>query len=115
MIPLKTLLKKAASLIIVGVIVGWIYGWASPHMFPRNKEMGFWFGVAHGALMPIALPSLLMGNNVEIFATPNTGRAYKIGYIGGINLCGLLFFGTAFWKPAKKPVSEPVSAGGSTP
>jgi hypothetical protein len=111
MIPLKTLLKKAASLIIVGVIVGWIYGWASPHMFPRNKEMGFWFGVAHGALMPIALPSLLMGQDVEIFATPNSGRGYKIGYIGGINLCGLLFFGTAFWKPTKKPTAPPTEAG----
>lgn len=110
MILLKTLLKKAASLIIIGVIAGWIYGWASPHLFPRDKEMGFWFGVAHGALMPIALPSLLMGNNVEIFATTNNGRAYKIGYIGGINLCGLLFFGTAFWKPSKKPAAPAAEA-----
>jgi hypothetical protein len=110
MILLKTLLKKAVSLIIVGVIAGWIYTWASPHLFPRNKEMGFWFGVAHGALMPIALPSLLMGQDVEIFATPNSGRPYKIGYIGGINLCGLLFFGTAFWKPLKPHAKDATDA-----
>lgn len=109
MISPKTVLKKAINLIVVGVIAGWVYAWASPHLFPRERQMGFGFGMAHGALMPIALPSLLMGNNVEIFATSNSGRGYKIGYICGINLCGLLFFGTAFWKPTKKPIGEPKS------
>ena len=52
--------------------------------------------------MPMALPSLVTGQNVEIFATNNNGRPYKIGYIVGINICGLLVFGSAFWKP-KKP------------
>lgn len=106
MISHKTVLKKALNMIIVGAIVGWIYAWASPRMFPVGKEMGFGFGLAHGSLMPIALPSLIMGNDVEIFAKPNTGRGYKIGYICGINLCGLLFFGTAFWKPGKKPTAR---------
>jgi hypothetical protein len=102
MISPKSALKKAANLIIVGTIVGFVYGWVSPHMFPANKEMGFSFGVLHGAMMPIALPSLVMGKNVDIFSANNNGRAYKIGYICGINLCGLLFFGTAFLNP-KRP------------
>ncbi len=45
--------------------------------------------------MPVALPTLLMGRDVAIFAPNNDGRGYKIGYILGINLCGLVFFGTA--------------------
>jgi hypothetical protein len=49
--------------------------------------------------MPVALPSLLLGNDVPIYATTSTGRIYKLGYIAGINLCGLLFFGTAFRRP----------------
>lgn len=56
----------------------------------------------HGALMPMALPTLVMDKDVEIFDSNNDGRFYKIGYIVGINLCGLIFFGSIFWNPAKK-------------
>ena len=35
--------------------------------------------------MPMALPSLVMGMDVDIFAGNNSGRPYKIGYICGIN------------------------------
>ena len=101
-IPLKTILKKAVNLVVVGVIFGWIYAWASPHVFPRDVNAGFGLGLAHGALMPMALPSLVIGKDVDIYAANNSGRLYKIGYIAGINLCGLVFFGSAFWRPAKK-------------
>lgn len=68
--------------------------------------MGFGYGMLHGALMPLALPSLLMGQNVEIFATENSGRIYKIGYICGINVCGLTFFGPLFWRPKSREVNQ---------
>jgi hypothetical protein len=56
--------------------------------------------------MPVALPSLLLGRDVPIYAPINTGRTYKLGYIAGINLCGLVFFGAAFRQPRKQaPVS----------
>ena len=45
------------------------------------------------------LTTLLLGKDVTIYAAHNNGRAYKIGYICGINLCGLVFFGAAFWRP----------------
>jgi hypothetical protein len=94
-------LKKAAILVVVGVIFGWVYASASPCVFPREAKAGIGYGIAHGALMPMALPSLALGKDVEIYATNNTGRPYKIGYIIGINLCGLVFFGSAFWRPTK--------------
>ena len=56
----------------------------------------------HGALMPMALPSLVIGKNVEIYAVNNSGRMYKLGYIAGINVCGLAFFGSMFWQPSTK-------------
>lgn len=101
-IPLKVLLTKAIRLVVVGVIFGWIYAWAAPWAFPRETQAGFGYGMAHGALMPMALPSLVIGKDVEIYAANNSGRRYKIGYIVGINICGLVFFGSAFWSPAKK-------------
>jgi len=49
--------------------------------------------------MPVALPGLLMGKDLPIYAPVNSGRLYKLGYIAGINLCGLLFFGVLFRRP----------------
>ena len=98
----KLWLKKIAWFLIASMLLGWFYGWASPRAFPQNKTMGFGYGMLHGALMPLALPSLLMGQDVEIFATENSGRSYKIGYICGINVCGLTFFGPLFWRPKRR-------------
>jgi hypothetical protein len=98
---LKKLLRKIVVLAVVTVAFGFFYGWASPWAFPKNKTSGFGFGILHGALMPIALPSLVIGRDVPIYATDNSGRFYKIGYICGINLCGLAFFGPLFWRPTR--------------
>jgi hypothetical protein len=97
----KRLLRKVVIIAIVTVAFGWLYGWASPWAFPKNKTAGFGLGMLHGALMPLALPSLVLGRNVEIFAADNSGRFYKIGYICGINVCGLAFFGPLFWRPKR--------------
>ena len=101
-IPLRTLLTKTATFLVVVVIFGWVYAWASPKVFPRDVRAGFGYGMVHGALMPMALPSLVMGKDVDIFDANNSGRGYKLGYIVGINVCGLLFFGSVFWRRPKK-------------
>jgi hypothetical protein len=97
----KLWLKKIAWFLIASLLLGWFYGWSSPRAFPKNTTFGFGYGMLHGALMPLALPSLLLGQNVEIFAADNSGRIYKIGYICGINICGLSFFGPLFWRPKR--------------
>ncbi len=95
----KDWVKKILLIVVVTVFLGWFYGWASPRVFPRDRALGFGYGMLHGGLMPMALPSLVMGQNVDIFAANNSGRLYKLGYIVGINICGLIFFGSAFWRP----------------
>jgi hypothetical protein len=94
-------IRKIATFLIASVLVGWFYGWSSPRAFPKNKVFGFGYGMLHGALMPLALPSLLLGEDVQIFAPDNSGRLYKIGYICGVNVCGLAFFGPLFWRPKR--------------
>ena len=96
---METLLRKALTLAIVTIVFGWFYGWASPWAFPKNRTAGFKYGVLHGALMPLSLPTLVIGKDVPIYAADNSGRGYKIGYICGINACGLVFFGAAFRRP----------------
>lgn len=68
---------------------------------------GFARGLLHGALMPLAWPSLLTGHDQEIYAGRNRGRPYKVGYSMGVNISGALFFGWAFvrlhrWRSAKE-------------
>ena len=95
----KLLFRKAVTLAIVTVAFGWFYGWASPWAFPQNRTAGFSFGLLHGAMMPLSLPSLVIGKEVPIYAVENSGRWYKIGYICGVNICGLAFIGPLFWRP----------------
>ena len=97
----RRVLRKGTAFLVVTLVFGWFYGWASPGCFRKNVRVGFGYGMLHGALMPMALPSLAMGNDVEIYAVNNSGRAYKLGYITGINVCGLLFFGSVFWRPRR--------------
>jgi hypothetical protein len=97
------LLKRALRLVIMGVVLTLFYTWAVPRFHPRQGAAGFGYGVLHGAIMPMALPALLAGRDVTIYAEQNTGRTYKLGYTIGINVCGLVVFGTAFWTPGRKP------------
>lgn len=62
----------------------------------RTAPAGFADGVRDGVLMPIALPWLLLGRDVTIYAADNTGRPYKLGYTAGVNGCGAVFFGLMF-------------------
>ncbi|HWH70899.1 MAG TPA: hypothetical protein VNT26_16035 [Candidatus Sulfotelmatobacter sp.] len=93
------LLRKVLSLVVAGLLLGWAYEWAAARFYRTDHTAGFGYGTLHGALMPAALPSLVLGKDVPIFTANNTGRTYKLGYIAGINLCGLIFFGLAFRKP----------------
>ncbi|MBU6399771.1 MAG: hypothetical protein KGS61_05585 [Verrucomicrobia bacterium] len=100
-------LVRLAVFLGVALFLGWFYGWASPWCYPRQGRAGFGYGLLHGALMPMALPSLVMGRDVEIYAPTNSGRSYKLGYIVGINCCGLIFFGSAFWRPHRSTCQRP--------
>lgn len=101
----KTIVLVKLRLVIAGVLLGYLYASAAPLVYPKDRPLGFGHGFAHGGLMPMALPSLVIGKNVPIFAENNNGRFYKLGYICGINVCGLLFFGFGFGGLPKKGAS----------
>ena len=63
-----------------------------------NLAAGFRRGLVQGALMPMALPNLIVGNDVTIYSQNNTGLTYKLGYTAGVNACGAVFFGLFFWR-----------------
>jgi hypothetical protein len=98
----KEVVVKVTVLTLIGLFLAFGYGWAKPRFYEPDRVAGFGLGMLHGALMPMALPTLLIGEDAPIYAPNNTGRMYKLGYIAGINLCGMVFFGFAFWRPRKR-------------
>jgi hypothetical protein len=99
----KVIVIKIIILVLLGVLLGLAQGWASSSRFySPDRLAGFHSGVMQGILMPAAMPALLMGSDLPIYAPNNTGRVYKIGYCFGVNICGTVFFGVAFWHPRKR-------------
>jgi hypothetical protein len=90
---------KALVLALLALLLGVGQGWMASRYYGPGHVAGFPLGMVQGAVMPAALPALLLGKNVPIYASSNNGRPYKIGYIVGINLCGMLFFGFGAWQP----------------
>jgi hypothetical protein len=97
----QKILKRILSFLIVAVCVGIVIRLASVTMSKSAAPAGFARGMLQGALMPGALPNLLVGNDVAIYAANNTGLTYKLGYTCGVNACGAIFFGFFFWRVSR--------------
>jgi hypothetical protein len=98
----KVIVIKIIALTAVTLALCFSQSWASTRYYQPDYVAGFPTGLLEGALMPAALPGLLSGKDVPIYAPNNLGRPYKIGYIVGLNTCGTLFFGLAFWQPRRR-------------
>jgi hypothetical protein len=94
----RRVFTRLFTLAVVGGFFFWVVQRSSARLDAGSKPAGFARGLLHGALMPLALPNLLLGRNPTIYAPNNTGRLYKLGYTAGVNGCGLVFFGFFFWR-----------------
>lgn len=92
------ILIRMLMVAVVAVSIGWIVQRCSASLDRDAAPAGFARGMLHGAIMPMAMPNLLIGQEVNIYAPNNTGHSYKLGYTAGVNVCGLLFFGYFFWR-----------------
>jgi hypothetical protein len=100
--PPPSTARKILTRIFYFVLVATIIGCVTRVLIAASNQghgpAGFTKGLLHGALMPCAMPNLIVGNDVTIYALNNTGRTYKLGYTMGVNGCGALFFGLFFWR-----------------
>jgi hypothetical protein len=97
----KVIAIKIIALTAISLGLGLAHNYASTRYYQPDYVAGFRTGLLEGALMPAALPGLLAGHDLPIYAPNNAGRGYKIGYILGLNTCGTFFFGVAFWQPRR--------------
>lgn len=92
-IPLRLIV-----LLVVAYAIGAVLNRVSASFKSSAAPAGFGRGVVQGALMPMALPNLLVGRDVSIYSEKNTGVPYKFGYTVGVNACGAFFFGMLYWR-----------------
>lgn len=50
---------------------------------------GFWLGVWHGFIFPVAFIVALFVDNVAVYAVPNNGGWYDFGYFVGVVFLGV--------------------------
>ncbi|HUB86892.1 MAG TPA: hypothetical protein VMB22_03300 [Verrucomicrobiae bacterium] len=98
----KAIIIKIIALTVVTLVLCFSQSWASTRFYQPDYVAGFPTGLLEGALMPAALPGLLSGKDVPIYAPNNLGRPYKIGFILGLNGCGTFFFWLVFWQPGAR-------------
>jgi hypothetical protein len=101
--------RKVLQFLAMALVMGWIAGAAVRWDAKLGEAPGFFRGMLHGAIMPMAWPTLLAGQEQEIYSARNSGRTYKLGYSMGVNACGLVFFGFTFLTfipRSKLPIAE---------
>ena len=104
----RKILTRTGTILLVAFILGYGIRQASVALERSPKPAGFGRGMLQGAMMPCALPNLLLGRDVSIYNQNNTGVPYKFGYTCGVNACGAIFFGLFFlrlnrWRKRLKP------------
>ena len=87
---------RLALIIIITYGFGWVLNKSATSADARPDAAGFGQGMLHGALMPGAMPTLLLGKNVVIYSENNNGRLYNLGYTCGVNAMGAFFFGSFY-------------------
>ncbi len=87
---------RAALTVATALVLAWLCGAAMRADARLKSPPGLFRGMVHGAMMPVAWPTLLAGQDQVIYAEPNEGRTYKLGYSLGVNLSGMVFFGWFF-------------------
>lgn len=92
----RRILVRVFTVLLVGIVFSYLTSFA--HIEKPEGPAGFGRGLLHGAMMPAAMLNLMIGRDVPIYATVNTGRTYKLGYTAGVNGCGAIFFGIFFWR-----------------
>lgn len=96
--PKSSLVIRIASIILLAFAIGWTLNQISLRLDRGQRPAGFARGLMQGAMMPAAMPNLIVGHDVAIYSANNNGVFYKLGYTMGVNACGALFFGAFYWR-----------------
>jgi hypothetical protein len=71
------ILKRVAMIVLLAFAIGWTLNRIEVALERRNQPAGFFRGVVQGALMPMALPNLAVGQDVAIYAQTTPGAVTR--------------------------------------
>jgi hypothetical protein len=80
------------SALVVSALV--VTGCADPnplvHTAGRSGVAGFWAGIWHGLICPVAFAISLFNHHVAMYEVHNSGNGYNFGFILGAGAWGIL-------------------------
>ena len=98
---IQAVVVRLAVYVVLAFAIGAVLNRVAASLERSARPAGFTRGVLQGALMPMALPNLLVGRDVTIYSHLNNGVKYKLGYTSGVNACGAVFFGLLYWRVSR--------------
>jgi hypothetical protein len=64
-----------------------VAGSNSKYKEPNAQPAGFWGGLWHGIIAPLAFLISLFAEGISIYETNNNGHWYEFGFVVGIGVC----------------------------
>ncbi|WP_415406988.1 hypothetical protein ACLHDG_00215 [Sulfurovum sp. CS9] len=80
----NTVLKYIPTILTILGTVLFLSGCADQPSPRGGDENGFFMGLFHGIIMPFSLIGSFIWNDVRIYAFPNAGIMYDVGYVIGV-------------------------------
>lgn len=101
-------MSKSARLALLGCALLLVAGCAATENPLRNvpESAGFWIGLWHGMICPIALVVSWFNHSVTIYEVQNNGPWYDTGFVLGAGAWGILR-GSSKKRRAQNPGSAP--------
>ena len=81
--------KKIMLSLLVIILIVVLSGCADLVQYQYSKEIqqvGFWYGVWHGMIMPLSFVISLFNDQVAIYAVYNNGAWYNFGFFLGLSM-----------------------------
>jgi hypothetical protein len=83
-IPVRRLLCLTATTLLLGACAA-----TQGSAVVEAAAPGFWLGLWHGFIFPVAFIVSLFTDHISVYAVPNNGGWYNFGYFVGIVFLGV--------------------------
>lgn len=88
--------RRQAGLLAIVLVSGLLLASCAAQVNPdatTGEELGFWYGLWHGLILPVTFVVSLFTDTVGIYEVDNNGNWYNFGFLvgaGGLGLPGFL-------------------------
>ena len=84
----RALRPRWAALVVAAFALSACIAWQNPSAVTPSAP-GFWFGLWHGFIFPVAWIGSLFTDDIAVYAVPNNGGWYDFGFFLGVCVFGV--------------------------